>query len=137
MRQVYIHAFSMLEILLSLAIISMCAFFILKPYTTENLALRQASLYIQTLQHKINDIAYTSFLQKKPLDTRQLESLLQSAAIQTKLFSLKWQQNRFVLQIGNKRLTMQIKQTHTRHYVITCNPSQELCRKLYHRKHKK
>lgn len=133
----YTHAFSLLEILLSLTLLSILSIVMLKPYTTQSLALRQANLHIQTLQQEINKQAYYAFLQKKPLNQQTLTSLLQNAQINTNLFSLTWQNNRLVLQIGKKKLNMIIRQTNTNHYVITCNPSHELCRKIYHRKHAK
>ena len=133
----YTHAFSLLEILLSLALLSILSIFMLKPYTTNSLALRQANLHIQTLQQEINKQAYYAFLQKKPLNQQTLTSLLQNAQINTNRFSLTWQNNRLVLQIGKKKLNMIIRQTNTNHYVITCNPSHDLCRKIYHRKHAK
>lgn len=133
----YTHAFSLLEILLSLALLSILSIFMLKPYTTNSLALRQANLHIQTLQQEINKQAYYAFLQKKPLNQQTLTSLLQNAQINTNLFSLTWQNNRLVLQMGKKKLNMIIRQTNTNHYVITCNPSHDLCRKIYHRKHAK
>lgn len=133
----YTHAFSLFEILLSLALLSILSIFMLKPYTTNSLALRQANLHIQTLQQEINKQAYYAFLQKKPLNQQTLTSLLQNAQINTNRFSLTWQNNRLVLQIGKKKLNMIIRQTNTNHYVITCNPSHELCRKIYHRKHAK
>lgn len=133
----YTHAFSLLEILLSLTLLSILSIFMLKPYTTQSLALRQANLHIQTLQQEINKQAYYAFLQKKPLNQQTLTSLLQNAQINTNLFSLTWQNNRLVLQIGKKKLNMIIRQTNTNHYVITCNPSHDLCRKIYHRKHAK
>lgn len=133
----YTHAFSLLEILLSLTLLSILAIVMLKPYTTQSLALRQAHLHIQTLQQEINKQVYYAFLQKKSLNPQTLYSLLQNAQISTKLFSFTWQNNRFILQIGKKKLNMLVKQTNTNHYVITCNPSHELCRKIYHRKHAK
>lgn len=133
----YTHAFSLLEILLSLTLLSILSIVMLKPYTTNSLALRQANLHIQTLQQEINKQAYYAFLQKKPLNQQTLTSLLQNAQINTNLFSLTWQNNRLVLQIGKKKLNMIIRQTNTNHYVITCNPSHDLCRKIYHRKHAK
>ncbi|AQQ59604.1 hypothetical protein XJ32_05325 [Helicobacter bilis] len=133
----YTHAFSLLEILLSLTLLSILSIFMLKPYTTQSLALRQANLHIQTLQQEINKQAYYAFLQKKPLNQQTLTSLLQNTQINTNLFSLTWQNNRLVLQIGKKKLNMIIRQTNTNHYVITCNPSHDLCRKIYHRKHAK
>ncbi|WP_104746320.1 hypothetical protein [Helicobacter bilis] len=133
----YTHAFSLLEILLSLTLLSILSIVMLKPYTTQSLALRQANLHIQTLQQEINKQAYYAFLQKKPLNQQTLTSLLQNAQINTNLFSLTWQNNRLVLQIGKKKLNMIIRQTNTNHYVITCNPSHDLCRKIYHRKHAK
>lgn len=133
----YTHAFSLLEILLSLTLLSILSIVMLKPYTTQSLALRQANLHIQTLQQEINKQAYYAFLQKKPLNQQTLTSLLQNAQINTNLFSLTWQNNRLVLQIGKKKLNMIIRQTNTNHYVITCNPSHDLCRKIYHRKHTK
>ena len=133
----YTHAFSLLEILLSLTLLSILSIVMLKPYTTNSLALRQANLHIQTLQQEINKQAYYAFLQKKPLNQQTLTSLLQNAQINTNLFSLTWQNNRLVLQIGKEKLNMIIRQTNTNHYVITCNPSHDLCRKIYHRKHAK
>lgn len=133
----YTHAFSLFEILLSLTLLSILSIVMLKPYTTQSLALRQANLHIQTLQQEINKQAYYAFLQKKPLNQQTLTSLLQNAQINTNLFSLTWQNNRLVLQIGKKKLNMIIRQTNTNHYVITCNPSHDLCRKIYHRKHAK
>lgn len=133
----YTHAFSLLEILLSLTLLSILSIVMLKPYTTQSLALRQANLHIQTLQQEINKQAYYAFLQKKPLNQQTLTSLLQNAQINTNLFSFTWQNNRLVLQIGKKKLNMIIRQTNTNHYVITCNPSHDLCRKIYHRKHAK
>ena len=133
----YTHAFSLLEILLSLTLLSILSIFMLKPYTTNSLALRQANLHIQTLQQEINKQAYYAFLQKKPLNQQTLTSLLQNAQINTNRFSLTWQNNRLVLQIGKKKLNMIIRQTNTNHYVITCNPSHDLCGKIYHRKHTK
>ena len=59
----YTHAFSLLEILLSLTLLSILSIVMLKPYTTNSLALRQANLHIQTLQ-EINKQAYYAFLKK-------------------------------------------------------------------------
>lgn len=133
----YTHAFSLFEILLSLTLLSILSIVMLKPYTTQSLALRQANLHIQTLQQEINKQAYYAFLQKKPLNQQTLTSLLQNTQINTNLFSFTWKNNRLVLQIGKKKLNMIIRQTNTNHYVITCNPSHDLCRKIYHRKHAK
>lgn len=133
----YTHAFSLLETLFCILLFSILCIIILKPYTTQSLALRQANLHIQTLQQEINKQAYYAFLQKRQLDSQALHSLLQNAQINTKLFSFIWKNNRYILQIGKKKLNMSIRKTNANHYVITCNPSNELCRKIYHRKHAK
>lgn len=133
----YTQAFSMLEMLICIAIISIISVIIIKPYTTEEIALRQARLHIQTAQHQINQATYYAFLQKQPLQSHSLQIILNNNSISTKLFSFKLQRDQYILQIGKKRLVMPIKKTNINHYVITCNPSQTLCRKLYHRKHSK
>lgn len=137
MQTKYTYAFSLLEVLICITLISILSIIMLKPYTTQSIALRQANLHIQTLQQEINKRAYYAFLQKKILDKQSLTLLLQNAQISTKFFSLTWQNNRFILQIGKKKLNILIRQTNTNHYVITCNPSHDLCRKIYHRKHAK
>ncbi len=133
----HIYAFSMLEMLLCITILAILAIFIIKPYAIENIALRQANLHIQRLQYELNQVAYQAFLKKAPINTQSLSTILQNATIVTKFFTFKWQQNRYILQIGKKRLNMQIRNTNTNHYIITCNPAQLLCRQLYHRKHAK
>ncbi|WP_104718101.1 hypothetical protein [Helicobacter trogontum] len=130
-------AFSLLQVLIFIILLSILSTIMLKPYTTQALALRQAGLHIQTLQQQISQTAYHAFLQKQPLDTQALQTLLQNAQINTRFFSFTWQNNRYTLQIGKKKLNMSVKQTNANHYVITCNPAHELCRKIYHRKHVK
>ena len=138
MQQVrYMQAFSMLEMLFCITIIAILSVFIIKPYTTESIALRNARLHIQTLQQQINQKVYYAFLQKQPMKSQVLQEILNNGFTKTKLFSFTLQQNKYILQIGGKRLTMIIRQTNKNHYVITCNPYQLLCRQLYHRKHKK
>lgn len=138
MQQIkYTQAFSMLEILFCIAILAILSVVIIKPYTTESIALRSARLHIQTLQQQLNQATYYAFLQKQPIQSQALQTILNNGSIKTKLFSFNLQQDRYILQIGNKRLAMPIRQTNKNHYIITCNPSQLLCRKLYHRKHGK
>lgn len=133
----YTKAFSMLEMLFCITILSILSIVIIKPYTTESIALRSARLHIQTLQQQINQATYYAFLQKQPIKSQDLQTILINGTINTKLFSFSLQQNRYILQIGKQRLVMPIRLTNKNHYVITCNPSQLLCRQLYHRKHSK
>ncbi len=130
------QSFSIFEVLLCILILSIVALFIVKPYIQEAIAIRQASTHIQMLQQKINEIVYIAFLQKSNLDD-SIKQLLEHAQIHNNFFSLVLKNNVFTLRIRNKQLRLTLKPTPNSSYVITCNPSQILCRKLYHRKHAK
>lgn len=133
----YSNAFSMIEVLICILIISILSAFIIKPYTTKSIALRSARFHIQMLQQQINQATYEAFIQKQILQSQLLQTILYNGAVKTKLFSLTLQKDKYILQIGKESLSMPIRTTNKNNYVITCNPSQLLCRQLYHRKYSK
>lgn len=133
----YTPAFSLLEILIYLMILAILSLSAIKPQINEILGVRAASSHLQMLQKNLNEISYSAFLQKKKIDSNYLANVLNSGQIKDRFFSLELKNNAFLLSINNAKLRMPLKQTPTGSIVITCNPSNEICRKLYHRKQTK
>ncbi len=133
----YFKAFSLIETLFCLIIISLLSIFMIKPYSMESIATRQASFHIQMIQKNINDITYKAFLNKQIVDLYLLRKILENSQTNNKYFTLTLQQQDYILKIGKKKLKLSIKKNINNSYIITCNPIYSLCRKLYHRKNKK
>ena len=130
------NAFSLLEILFCLLIIAITSTIALKPHINELIAIREASAHLQILQKNLNDIVYTAYLQKSSIDNPAIQALLATSQAQNRFFTLKLDSsNNFTLTLSNKkRLKLALRQNSNGSFSITCNPNQELCRKLYHSK---
>lgn len=128
------NAFSMFEMLFVLVILSLLTLSVLKPQINSMLSIRAASFHLQKLQKDINDIAYKSFLIKKAVDKNMILNLINNAQVNNKFFSLELRASSFYLTINKQRLRLNIKENANGSFSITCNPSNELCRKIYHRK---
>ena len=130
-------AFSTLEVLISLLILSIIASFALKPNIEEHIAIRKAAMALQLLQTQLNEAAYYSFLSKTAIKQDMLLDIMKNSQFQDKHISLILRRNAYILRINNKQLRLDIRQNSNGTYTIGCNPSQILCRKIYHRKHNK
>lgn len=97
----------------------------------------QASKYIQMIQKTLNDSVYTTFLNKQKNNMAFIQEVLNKYQVNNKYFSLVLQNQKYILTIQSQRLYLTIKVNSNNQYIITCNHSNLLCRKLYHRKQKK
>lgn len=130
----YSRGFSLLETLLCLGILAIFAYFSLKPLMQENLAINKASLHIQFLQKELNERFYQAFLRKETLDLSFYNALLQSSQVNNKDFSFLLRGNAFILKINDKQIRFVLQQSVNGVPLLTCNPSQLLCREIYRRK---
>lgn len=109
----------------------------IKPYSQEIIAIEAASTHVQMLQKQLNEISYQAFLQKQKINIGTINALLQNAQTNNNLFTFTLRGDDFTLRIKSKQLKLNLRENSNGSYTIACNPSNELCRKIYHRKHKK
>lgn len=132
-----VKAFSLLEILICILILSILSLSIIKPQLSEVISIRAASVHLQTLQKEINNISYMAFKQKQKVDKNAILTLINNAQTNNNFFTFVVRNNIITLTINKARARLNIRENANGSFSITCNPSQELCRKLYHRKQPK
>ncbi|RDU71959.1 hypothetical protein CQA66_05725 [Helicobacter aurati] len=130
--------FSFFELSLCLFIVSILCIPVMKYFHNNVLALERASLHIQILQKRLSAMSYQHYLKAQDNVSLEFQAILQQAITQNKFFSFQGRgKNQFRLTIGKEYAQFTLVENPKGIFALTCNPSQRLCRKIYHRKHTK
>ena len=122
------------ELLICIILIAIFSIYTLNHLSQETISIARASVHIQNLQKELHTATYTYYLSKKELNTHELQSILQKYILKDKMFTFTLHNSYFILEIGKKKLKMDIVKMPTGNLSMTCNPTQYLCRKIYNRK---
>lgn len=130
-------AFSLFELLVCLIIISILSIPATHYAHSHILAIQRARLHIQTIQKNLSKISYMQFLSKKD-SAKYVDEILQDLVTDNKFFSFKSSgNNQFRLYIGKQYTQFTLNKSEGNLFYLSCNPSQSLCRRIYHRKYAK
>ncbi|STQ85249.1 hypothetical protein LS73_001190 [Helicobacter muridarum] len=133
----YKLAFSLFELLVCLFIISILSIPAVNYARSHLIAIEKARLHIRSIQNNLAKLPYKQFISKQDV-TKCVDKILKDLVVDNKFFSLKPRgRNQFRLYIGKQYVQFTLNKSDGNRFNLSCNPSQFLCRKIYHRKHLK
>lgn len=134
-----LKAIGMLEMLLTLIILSIIGVIAVKSFNTKNMLYEEISTNLLLLQLGINKIRNDLFLQNKPLDLAILKDALRQEVekinkrLKNKNLSFSLQKNKLLARTSNNTFSFIIKNIDNL-LVITCDRKKLYCKKIRHLK---
>ncbi|PAF50268.1 hypothetical protein BKH43_05035 [Helicobacter sp. 13S00401-1] len=96
-------------------------------------AYRQVQATITEMQVDLNKLYVDAYMKHQALSEREALSVLKRFEGNFRFYTLKASAREVNIQIGSETLRLRLRQDLLNRAILTCNPTETLCRKVYNR----